>query len=947
MTTERGFGIETLFGDALRLDAIYSAYFDDNYSSKIIGANNGISVKITPKSNLFGRVKIGTNGRVVGLMNDGIHVDAASRMVEIVANHVQGQEHGIYAKNSGTGDMFIDTYGMVEGVRQHGIYAENAGNNLKVNSMEVSGNSGVSAVNTGTGALSILSKIKAIGTHQYGIHAKNSGTDLNITANEVYGDYSGIQSQNQGSGSLSIDAKNVVGNKEFGIYALNNRGTNLTIKAANVSGYNSGIYAYNAGTGSVNITTTQKVVGRSQSGVFAYNSVNGSDLIINVADAEGYDEGILAQNAGKGLLAITTTGNVVGVNGYGIEAWHSGVGDLLLNIDRDSRVEGKQGALMLRGSNNVNVINSGIVRSSSNLSSQQVVHTTSGVTTFSNYGQLVGSVSFAGSGNTFHNGADGTWDSSGGTNDLGSATGNFISNAGLLITANRSDPSVRQTTTFNNVNNFVNSGTISMANGRAGDKTVINGNYLGENGQVLFDGVLNGDDDSVVDTLVINGNVQGTTRVSVNNVGGRGALALRGIELIKVSGRSIGKFVQEGRIVAGAHDYFLQQGRGANPSSWYLHSSLQGAKSAQRVETSADATPAPDAASAPAPDAPSVPAPDAPSAPAPDVAAEPEVRRPEAAAYAGNLAAANNLLTFRLQDRLGQMPHLLAKKSDSSIASMWLRTKTGQTRSHDDSGQVKMRTDRYLVQLGGNIFQWVPSNAGKLNLGVMAGYGSSKSSNTANLTGYKADGKVDGYSVGLYATWYARGINQSGWYADTSLQYSWFDNKVSGQGLAEESYKSKGFTAAIEGGYAFKLLESGARNFSWFVQPQAQLVWQGVKADDHVEANGTRVSGDGDGNLQARLGVKTFLLTRTGTKGNMRTFQPFVEANWLYNSNKFASVMDGYKLEQDGTSNIAELKLGVDGQLTNQWDISGYITYQMGSSSYSDTAAQLAIKYHF
>lgn len=28
----------------------------------------------------------------------------------------------------------------------------------------------------------------------------------------------------------------------------------------------------------------------------------------------------------------------------------------------------------------------------------------------------------------------------------------------------------------------------------------------------------------------------------------------------------------------------------------------------------------------------------------------------------------------------------------------------------------------------------------------------------------------------------------------------------------------------------------------------------GVKADDHKEANGTNVSGEGDGNIQTRLG---------------------------------------------------------------------------------------------
>ncbi len=33
----------------------------------------------------------------------------------------------------------------------------------------------------------------------------------------------------------------------------------------------------------------------------------------------------------------------------------------------------------------------------------------------------------------------------------------------------------------------------------------------------------------------------------------------------------------------------------------------------------------------------------------------------------------------------------------------------------------------------------------------------------------------------------------------------------------------------------------------------------GVKADDHCEVNGTRVSSDGDGNVQTRLGLRAYL----------------------------------------------------------------------------------------
>ncbi|MFT2521024.1 autotransporter outer membrane beta-barrel domain-containing protein, partial [Escherichia coli] len=66
----------------------------------------------------------------------------------------------------------------------------------------------------------------------------------------------------------------------------------------------------------------------------------------------------------------------------------------------------------------------------------------------------------------------------------------------------------------------------------------------------------------------------------------------------------------------------------------------------------------------------------------------------------------------------------------------------------------------------------------------------------------------------------------------------------------------------------------------WYVQPQAQVTWMGVKADNHRESNGTLVHSNGDGNVQTRLGVKTWLKSHHKMDGGKsREFQPFVEVN--------------------------------------------------------------------
>ena len=127
-----------------------------------------------------------------------------------------------------------------------------------------------------------------------------------------------------------------------------------------------------------------------------------------------------------------------------------------------------------------------------------------------------------------------------------------------------------------------------------------------------------------------------------------------------------------------------------------------------------------------------------------------------------------------------------------------------------------------------------------------------------------------------------------------------------------------------------------------------QMIWMGVKANDHKEANGTYVSGEGDGNIQTRLGVKTFMSGYADQdKGKNRVFQPFVEVNWIHNTKDFGTTMDGIIVKQDGAANIGELKLGVEGQLNKNVNVWGNVGQQVGNNGYSDTAVMLGIKYNF
>lgn len=498
---------------------------------------------------------------------------------------------------------------------------------------------------------------------------------------------------------------------------------------------------------------------------------------------------------------------------------------------------------------------------------------------------------------------------------FGGVAGN-IDNKGTLLAGDSNRPAVSPVT-FTIGGNLTNSGNVwtGSSGSAAGNQLVVNGNYQGDGGHLHLNTVLN-DDNSETDMLIVKGNTTGTTRVSVTNAGGSGAQTLNGIEVIHVDGQSDGNFIQEGRIVAGAYDYSLVRGQSNNDRNWYL------------TNHKGNIDPAPKPGHKLAPDV-----------------------RPEPGSYTANLAAANTLFNTRLHDRLGETQYTDALTGKQKVTSMWMRQVGGHNAWRDGSGQLKTQSNRYVVQMGGDIARWSGDGLDRWHLGVMAGYGHNSSNTRSLSTGYSSDGSVNGYSAGLYATWYANDETHQGAYLDSWAQYSWFNNSVKGQDIQSESYKSKGLTGSIEVGYTHKMGEfigsKGTLN-EWFIQPQAQAVWMGVKADSHREANGTLINGEGNGNVQTRLGVRTFLKSHSAIDdGKDREFEPFVEVNWIHNTRDFGSRIDGISIRQSGSRNLGEIKTGVEGQLNSKLNLWGNVGVQMGGKGYNDAAAMVGVKYSF
>ncbi|MFJ2977016.1 autotransporter outer membrane beta-barrel domain-containing protein [Kluyvera sp. NPDC087067] len=787
------------------------------------------------------------------------------------------------------------------------------------------------------------------GNSAEGVRTSQDGSYVRLGDNTTIETY-GTSSYGLYAGSLStIDVGKYTTittdeSRAYGMYASNgtvNLDEHASITTNGADGH--GIYSYGA-TGVANVGENASIVtqGNGAHGVYAYSSgtVNlGNNINIAANSAEKSatkaPAGLYAISRGKINLAGNATVNMAGDNdsqSYAILAESGGM------------IDGSAGGqLNIKG----DLLAAGAIASTSSLPLQQSTITLNMTNQSLWDGASYITDTAAGTGNISVSMSDATWNMSN-----SSTLTNLTLNSGSTVNFQHADPDSWQTLT-------------------------IQEDFTGNGGKLVFNTVLN-DDDSDTDKLIVNGNTSGNALVAVTNIGGTGAETVEGIEIITVGGLSNGLFEKDGRIVAGGYDYNVVQ-KGNN---WYLTSLLTPVDPPPPDPVD---PPPPDPVDPPPPDPVDPPPPDPVDPPPPDPVAPPppdpvdppppdpvdppppdpidppdpvspplvppappgeHQYRPEYGSYMANNYAANTMFLTRLHDRLGETQYTDLLTGEKKVTSLWLRNVGGHTRFKDASGQLSTQSNRYVVQLGGDIAQWSSDGLDRWHIGAMAGYGNSRSRTESNLTHYRSRGQVTGYSVGLYGTWYANEANKTGTYVDTWALYSWFDNKVMGEKLATEKYKSSGITASIEAGYSFKVSEN-ERNSYW-IQPKVQVIWMDVQADNHREANGTRVKDKTDGNLMTRLGVKAYIHGHHPIDdGKSREFQPFIEANWIHNTQTTRVKMDDISNEMRGTKNIGELKLGVEGQITPRLTMWGNVAQQIGDKGYSDTQGMLGVKYSF
>lgn len=471
-----------------------------------------------------------------------------------------------------------------------------------------------------------------------------------------------------------------------------------------------------------------------------------------------------------------------------------------------------------------------------------------------------------------------------------------------------------------------------------------------------------GDDTSETDKLAVTGSTSGETRVTVNNTDGPGAETLEGIQMITVGGTSAGEFKSD-RVTEDGYEYVLRRGgsfigsSGSN-SDWYL-TSYKPTEPEPEDPDPIDPGPEDPGPVDPGPEDPGPvdPQPEDPGPvdpgpvdpgpvdPTPTPTDKDRVRQPEGGSYTANLAAANTMFLHRLHDRTGNLTYLDPDTGREVTSMLWMRNVDGSSRWEDSTGQLKTEANRYVLQLGSDLYRQ-QTDHGDWVVGVMAGYANGNSTTKSRITGYRSRGEIDGYSLGVYGTWYEDQDDENGAYVDSWVLWNDFDAEVKGDQLAKEQYDAKGITASIEAGKTFTVARTD--NASYYVQPQAQVVYMGVKADSHREANGTKVTGKGDGNIMTRLGARAAVRSnQPGGFANTYGIEPYVETNWIHNTDDFGARMGSTKFEMDGASDLFEVKLGATSKVNSRVNVWGEVGKQFGDNDYRDQALTLGLKVNF
>ncbi len=874
-------------------------------------------------------------GRGWGVFASASQGDVYVGNLGTIEGYAYGQSAGVFAVAS-QGDATVNNTNGISVVSANnvavGVFARaNDGVATVVNSGDITAVSGNSYY-AGYSAYGVFARgAYAQAGNSGNITATGNYTATGIAARSQYGTTVTASASSQIHATANYVAVGIEGRAEDGNVAVTNAGG---ITATGASGA-VGIQGYSAN-GNVVLGNTGHVAAASATGiaigVTGYTmagdtTVGNSGLIEAAGDIGSY--GILAQSYyGNVVVNNTATGDVEATGGA------TAIAILANAIDGDATVN-NAGVIHaadadftagvsfegLYGTNTLNNLSAGMISASGNDAAQTwAVYGGDGVEVINNSGKILGAVALHGGNDVFNNKAGGLWDIAATTNsdfgdgndainnavggtilvgtgkvELGAGNDSLanagtlrIGTAGIISFGDGDDTASNATGALldlaggsvlmgTGTNAFANAGTVKITgagntidagvagtvtntglfnfmNGVTTDKLTVGGTLAGA-GTMNIDvnlGTL------TADQLQVNGSVAGAAVQTVNvQFTGMPTTANTKVDFAKVSGTSVaGNFVAGQFIGYNQNANFLSIGLGVT-------SALNAANTANDVfSISMDVNGLNDAGTL-------------------------------AASVATGAAGFLNSQVGTFRQRLGVNPY----GDTGKVLSAFVRF-------YNDQGD--MRPGHLAGNFGqGGHFNYNQSSwgrevgvnanlAGNFHAGLVLGNADSRQRLTDGGVG---ENRMDGMTVGGYATWYV----PNGFYVDLTARQMAVDIRaLSVAGLMD----SRAHTSAVslEGGYEWHV---GGMN----VVPQAQ--YTRTRVSDIRTFNGDRVTFTAHGGTftRGRLGVE---LNKTFQMGDVR-WTPYGSVNVIRDGGTGTYTVGSFygSTDTQGTSGMAELGVGV------------------------------------
>lgn len=898
---------------------------------------------------------ITNNGNISGTSN-GLDINTSAQPLDI--NNNAGATISSATKNAVnivTMQGSLTNKGNITGFEK-GIFVNEDSSAISISNTEtgiIKGNTGLA---TDAGIV-IDNNGSIIGTGEDGIKLSGGGTKI-INTGTIQGDQNGINVTDTAKADI-INNGSIGGGKTAIMFASNKNNTLTLNTGSNLSGdvistLSTGNTLTLVGAG----TEDSNFIGLNEGDGFASVKMNGEDwTLTGNVDIIGAGDS-LQVNSGNLTLAgtVSNAGNTLVANEATLQLGNGeGMASLSGGLTNNGTVIFNQGdnftfSTDITGSGNVEKVDANTLTLTGN-------NSYTGDTTLRNGTTLVAAGATLGVENsnatlTVQNGAKFA--------TAGTVYNNItILSGGTLAAWNAiEDNATLNDAGIDTINgNVTNSGTLllSAADHSVGNDFTINGDYTGAEGsQIVLNSEL-GTDTAPTDHLTITGSSFGQSGVTVSNMGGLGAQTVNGMEIVSVAGSSEAQLTLAKPVVAGAYEYSLYQHSDGN---WYLESKAtppvdptddtddgdntdnggntndggntdnngntdngsntddggntdnggnsggnDNGNGGDNTDNGGGNTPAP------------------------------EVMAPEVGAYLGNYLAAQSMFLHKRDDR----DQLTFRNEDD--LNTWMYVK-GRYHENDAGGdKVSYDTTTTVLQVGSD-FLSKPMDSGILRAGGMFGAGQAKTHSDAKHNVRDAQGKVDGFNVGLYATWQEDQKLRLGSYIDTWAAYSWYNNKVTSN-RNDEDYNSEGFAASVEVGHAWVIPSENER--TWKIEPQAQVIYSYLDQENHTDRDGVRVTTLDNDSVFGRLGVKSSYFQQK----DVTAWQPYVAVNWLKGAGQNDLAFNDETVSNDTPEDRGQVELGITGNLNETTTISLRASGEWGENNYAAYGGHILLNHRW